>query len=523
MILEKIKIKNFKKFEGIKEIKFNEDINIFIGDNEAGKSTILSALDIVFSGSISKVDSLGLENLFNINVIKKFLETDRSYSNLPELHIEIFLKETGNPDLNGENYIESNNVACDGIKFSCVPNDKNSKEIVEILKNKDCAFPFEYYICGFYTFSGHPYNSYNKYVKHIFIDNSNIQNEYAIKEYTTSMYKSYTDNNIQSSNKNQYRLYKRKFEKEVLTQTNQKLSNIKFGLSNSNKLKLENNLAVYENDIDISNKGTGKQTMVKTEFALKKQINNIDIILIEEPENHLSYSNVKRLIENIIKANEKQIFLTTHNNMICSRLNLRKMICMNSNVDDTLEFNKINKETAKFFIKSPNNNILNFVLSKKVILVEGAAEYILMEKFFEIQEKTSIDQANVNIISVNGLSFERYLDIAQILKIKVAVITDNDKNYTEKIQNKYMGYQNTDNIRIFADKNIENYTFEVSLYKNNVKYLIDNKITNSIEIQKFMLNNKAENAYRILENLEVKNDNFVIPQYIREAIEWIKS
>mgnify|MGYP000723150881 FL=1 len=38
-----------------------------------------------------------------------------------------------------------------------------------------------------------------------------------------------------------------------------------------------------------------------------------------------------------------------------------------------------------------------------------------------------------------------------------------------------------------------------------------------------MLNNKAENAYRILENLEVKNDNFVIPQYIREAIEWIKS
>lgn len=146
-----------------------------------------------------------------------------------------------------------------------------------------------------------------------------------------------------------------------------------------------------------------------------------------------------------------------------------------------------------------------------------------MEKFFEIQEKTSIDQANVNIISVNGLSFERYLDIAQILKIKVAVITDNDKNYTEKIQNKYMGYQNTDNIRIFADKNIENYTFEVSLYKNNVKYLIDNKITNSIEIQKFMLNNKAENAYRILENLEVKNDNFVIPQYIREAIEWIKS
>lgn len=57
MIVEKIRVKNFKKFEGIKEIKFNEDINVLIGDNEAGKSTILIALDIVFSGSIFKTNS----------------------------------------------------------------------------------------------------------------------------------------------------------------------------------------------------------------------------------------------------------------------------------------------------------------------------------------------------------------------------------------------------------------------------------------------------------------------------------
>ena len=72
MIVEKIKMKNFKKFEGIKEIKFNEDINILIGDNEAGKSTVLLALDIVFSGSFSKVDSIGIDNLFNVNAINKF-------------------------------------------------------------------------------------------------------------------------------------------------------------------------------------------------------------------------------------------------------------------------------------------------------------------------------------------------------------------------------------------------------------------------------------------------------------------
>lgn len=308
----------------------------------------------------------------------------------------------------------------------------------------------------------------------------------------------------------------------MLKNTNDDLKSIRFGLSNSKKLSFENNLAVYENDINISNKGTGKQTMIKTQFALQKQIDNIDIILIEEPENHLSYANMKKLINSIIQAKDKQIFLTTHNNMICSRLDLRKIICMNSNTDEALEFNKIEEDTAKFFIKSPNNNILNFILSKKVILVEGAAEYILMEKFFEILEHKKMEDCNINIIAVNGLSFERYLEIAQKLNIKVAVVTDNDGEYNKKVTGKYKEYKDFDNIEIFAEKNEKFHTFEISLYNNNLKYLKDNKITTSMDIQKFMINNKSENAYRILEKLENTEQDFVIPQYICEAIEWIK-
>ena len=83
-------------------------------------------------------------------------------------------------------------------------------------------------------------------------------------------------------------------------------------------------------------------------------------------------------------ANQKQMFITTHNSMICSRLNLKKIIALNENKITTTEFNSINDETAKFFIKCPSNSILNFILSNKVILVEGAAEYILLENAFNI-------------------------------------------------------------------------------------------------------------------------------------------
>lgn len=56
----KTKIKNFKKFREY-EVQFDPKRNILIGDNEAGKSTILTAIELVLSGSRSKVDSLGIE------------------------------------------------------------------------------------------------------------------------------------------------------------------------------------------------------------------------------------------------------------------------------------------------------------------------------------------------------------------------------------------------------------------------------------------------------------------------------
>ena len=38
--IEKIVIKNFKKYYNEIEIPFNDELNILIGDNEVGKSTI---------------------------------------------------------------------------------------------------------------------------------------------------------------------------------------------------------------------------------------------------------------------------------------------------------------------------------------------------------------------------------------------------------------------------------------------------------------------------------------------------
>ena len=48
MYIKEINIENFKCFKGKFNLKLNEGLNILVGDNEAGKSTILEAIHLAF-------------------------------------------------------------------------------------------------------------------------------------------------------------------------------------------------------------------------------------------------------------------------------------------------------------------------------------------------------------------------------------------------------------------------------------------------------------------------------------------
>ena len=50
MYIEKVNIENYKCFSGKFSIEFRDGLNILVGDNEAGKSTILEAINLALSG-----------------------------------------------------------------------------------------------------------------------------------------------------------------------------------------------------------------------------------------------------------------------------------------------------------------------------------------------------------------------------------------------------------------------------------------------------------------------------------------
>jgi len=506
-ILKRIKLSNFKRFPCF-DMPLDETLNVLIGANESGKSTILTALDLVLSGNRAKVETVGIESLLNSAAVAQFMAGNKRFEDLPVLYVEVYLTEQNDPDLNGKN--NSDDVVCDGLTMVCEPLDGYGKYIVEMLSQADASFPFEYYDTKFFTFSGKSYTGYTRPVRHLFIDSAHVSNEYAMRSYVRDIYDSNVGEVEKHKHKSEYRRHKEAFKRHVLGDVNARLDNYDFTLRTAGKATLESDLTISEGGVTIEHKGKGEQCFIKTAFALKKPATkgNIDIVLLEEP------------IGSITGTIDKQLFVATHSNMISARLDLRKCILLNSGGTQSARLADLPTDTAEFFMKAPDNNVLEFILSDRVILVEGDAEYILLESFYKTVAGAAPDSDSLHLISIGGTSFKRYLDLAKLLDIKTAVIRDNDHDYQHNCVDRYAVY-NGSSVKVFADHDDSRHTFEVCLYEDNrnvcARAFASGRKT--LSVQDYMLHNKSEAAFQLLKH---NADELSPPDYIREAIEWIR-
>lgn len=516
--ITRIKLKNFKRFRDF-DISLGSTMNTLIGDNEAGKSTILQSIEMAASGSRHMVESIGVEALLNQDAVCEFMAGDVSVDQLPDVIVELYLDNDNDPDLVGACNSESMQLA--GIRMLLHPNPDLRREIIDALDGGAGCFPYEFYIAKFTTFSGEPFSGYSRPLKVLMIDSSKISGDYANNDYIRTVYGTWVDPVARLSLRNEYRNQKNIFENNYLAVVNDRLPDYKLALKNNLKNNLETDLTLKKDGISIDSKGKGQQCFVKTEFALKRVADRDDItvILLEEPENHLSHLHMKNLIRRISDSDIDQIIISTHSSLITSRLGLENSILLSKRSDSPVKLESLNRDTANFFKKAPNHNILEFVLSDKVLLVEGDAEYILAESFFHSHLGRSLEEVGVHVISVGGTSFKRYLELAKLLNIKTAVIRDNDGNYQLNCVDRYESYV-TDNIKIFADDDNDRFTFEVGLYRDNENIcnsVFENprRILSTLD---YMLKNKTDSALALL---EAHNNRIVVPNYMREAFEWI--
>lgn len=521
--IKSLHIEGFKKFVSL-DVDFNENMNILVGENEAGKSTILDAIKIVLNQQYRTADKSILRDLFNIQMVEQF-NKNPSIKTLPKICIEIELildsQKKNASYFYGEAYGQMKPQAEKyGIRFECKYDEELGVGIEQSIL--DGKIPYEYYSLTWTTFANRPYQILKKPLNFLSIDTTNGSSSSSFNYYNKTLFISKYDESTRTKVKNEFRSQlDEAFESVKLPPISE---NRKFGID-SKKVILETILSVYEGSIALENRGSGMESLIKTQIALSKK-SGLDVILMEEPENHLSFSNLQKMLEEISGQHDNsQIILTTHNNMIASRLNIQNVLWITS--QNIKKLKNVDKDVADFFMKADDNSFLQLLLSKKVFLVEGATEFLLLPKFYKQIIGRSIEEDEISIISCNGISYERYLEIAKDTDKKIAVITDNDGN-TSKIAeaNKFNNEHNLQNI--FMGATADEWTWEVCIYKQN-KDTLDKTISiekgaeykfhgkNYGAVLGKMLNNKVDIAYKML----ISDEQFNIPQYVKDSIEWL--
>lgn len=535
--VEKLKIKNYKCFRDF-EISFNKGVSIIVGNNEEGKSTILEALQLCLSGMLNgrALFSDVYEGLFNKEAVREYIESLKTDNKkpLPTILIEVYLKTNELPRFEGDG--NSGRIKGCGLWIKICFNEQYQGEYTALVQRGDVkTIPVEYYKVERFSFAREAVTNRGIPLKSVLIDSSSNRFQNGSDVYISKIIGESLDDKEIAALAQSYRKLKENFGNDAsIVAINDKVSE-NAGISNkkvsvsvdmSMKNSWETVLMTFIDDVPFHQIGKGEQCVIKTNLALAhKKAQTSNLVLIEEPENHLSHTMLNELLNKINKTCvDKQLIITTHSNFVANKLNLKNLILLSNQT--TTKFDELPEGDAEYFEKLPGYDTLRLILAKRVILVEGPSDELIVQRAYKDKYGLLPIEDGVDVISVRGLSFKRFLDIARRLDKRVTVVTDNDGNYETRIKKKYQDYEGIDCIKVFASDNEDLKTLEPQFVEANKDKLTEIRELIGISeadypaqknVSDYMEDNKTEWALAVFNS----DKSYNYPDYITEAIEWV--
>jgi putative ATP-dependent endonuclease of OLD family len=547
MFIKEIILENFKCFEGRFRLDLNQELNILVGDNETGKSTILEAIHLALSGWIygKYLTTQLTQSLFNNQVVNKYLASlqNNTRSTLPYILIELFF-EIENDSLRATFEGNGNSLhqkAC-GIQFKISFNEKYQNEYNILISSNDVisSLPIEYYDFSWSSFARDDTLTPKTIpFKSSLIDSANRRYQSGSDIYISRIIRELLTDEQKVHISQAHRQLKDSFAqapiiKQINTEINSKAlsdKTVAVSVDMSTKTAWETSITTYVDDIPFSCIGRGEQCLVKTKLALShKKSQEANILLLEEPENHLSHAKLNKLIKHIKDAHKgKQIILSTHSSYVANKLGLNSLILLNldtsARMRKTARITELDPDTKNHFEKLAGFDTLRLVLCRKAILVEGPTDELIVQKAYSCQHAGRLPiEDEVDVISV-GNTFLRFLEIAKKIEKPVVVVTDNDGDYKNKVDKKYEEYKSSPTIQICRSEDDTTPTLEPQIVEANKEQLDTfRKILkiNSTEypdkesIIDYMLNkhNKTDCALKLF----ATDKAITFPKYILKAI-----
>lgn len=486
MYINSIKIKNYRNYENF-YMKFKEGLNVIIGANNAGKTNLLHAINLLKDLNIEIDD-------FNKNdILKKYMNDYQKEAPIIEVEYEIF-HEISEDDENDESIIKLlpflgldriNEIRTEqgnknqylivaNIKIRYELNKKYLKDYCNLVKGID---NFDDYITCLELMQKHyEWNVYNG------IDDSNIDKKSISEIFKIDFIKAERNtNDVYYETKNEINKYIKEEEnmkkvkglartisgemeeavKEILEKIYKVVNedekneiglkdgnvsikqgiNYKPDISSGYKIDVEDTNLKYI--VPLTHNGVGYNNLINIYMLLKlpelRPGRDFRILCLEEPEAHLHPSMQYKLFKYIKKIDDEnklnqQIFVTTHSSNITSVSGIENMymIDYNRSYNEVVNMSLSNqlkdkKDSQRHIMKFLDVTKSDMLFAKKVIFVEGLAEKLILPKLLE-REGYSYENEHISIIDIGGKHFKYFIDIYEDSNVnkKILCITDKD-------------------------------------------------------------------------------------------------
>lgn len=495
MFLSQLKLWNFRKYgcgyerneEANLIVNFNSGLNLIVGENDSGKSTIIDAIKIAlgtqsydnvrieendfYKGSGKRQKNLKIECKFDqLSDIEcgKFLEwiefDDAGY---PYLTVRVIAR------LKENKIIIKKTAGKDGVDVTFEASDNLRVTYLKPLRDAENELSPGYKSRFAQVLKNHPLFKKNDI-------NSSHELEELMKHANEGIEEYFiTDNDGENINDPGHII---KFIDNTLENfmgIEKENYNAKINISNMelNKILSRLMLSIDENKVGL---GTLNQLYIAMELLLlevKNDDNEFALALIEEIEAHIHPQAQLRVIKYLGKNTKTQTILTTHSITLASIVKLENLIICRDGKAFSLnsKYTNLSKGDYEFLERFLDSTKANLFFAKGIIFVEGDAENILIPVIADIIN-LPLYKYGVSIVNVGNVAFLRYRNIFiskhkdTTLGVPISIITDLDVRPPEF-------YKDLDH-----EKDKEHKYTVYELKKGKTKY------TNSDDIKRYLRN-----------------------------------
>lgn len=517
-----------------------EGLNILVGANSAGKSTVLDAIELVTRGSIrgqSARRSLS-PDWFNKDIVDAFFQElggPLEGANVPEIKIvAVFSEDRHLARITGANDPDKKFENAPGIFITyTVPPSLLPRFFEECRGIKEAGGPFvlptDYYDCSWRIFQGDSIVRRPEGVSCTRIDTAPEPRSRAVDAYAKSYVGEELDDDKMREVSSRFRRVSAQIDREILSDITVNCSgrgNLGLQMDRSPRTDWTNSIVLHREGLPLYALGSAEQTLTKCAVSLENAASE-SILLLEEPECHLSYSWLNDLVGVIADTagKDRQIFVTTHSPFVLNRLGLDSLSVI-AEGNSPSRITSLSEDTVSYFKRLSGYDTLRIVLADKAVLVEGPTDELVFDWAFRKERGKLPHEKGIDVIEC-GTSHKRLLELAAALeKGGIAALRDNDgddPDYWAGLAEPHLS-----NVRAFfcgtlgEGKTIEPQMIEANKGKlQTLASIVRKRGSSTDKLEEFMTNNKTEWALRLLEADRSISEILSIPSYILNAINFI--